>query len=90
MGAACDRIVAAVRRKSIVPATIDLLDEDSDGSVSIGEWKDAINVELKTLREKIRHHADLLDALSATAPHVWEAAAFHAHAAMLRDLATDL
>lgn len=53
MSAALDRIIAAVRTHSIVPPTIELHDADSDGSVSIGQWKDAINVELKAVKSHL-------------------------------------
>jgi DNA/RNA-binding domain of Phe-tRNA-synthetase-like protein len=53
MSHACDRIVAAVRRKSIVPEQIAMLDDDMDLSVSIGDWRDAINVELKQIRRRV-------------------------------------
>jgi len=61
MSATLDRILAAARAHSLRPSAEawEVDDTDGDGTVSIGEWKDAITVELKALKTYLETVAEL-------------------------------
>lgn len=61
MSKSVDRIIAAAKLHSRLPPSIEWEDEDGDGSVSIGEWRDVIGQEIKSIETILISIAELSD-----------------------------